>query len=101
MAAPPQALETSKLNRGYLHPFWNGGSGRYLYGVGELPRTLTELAMCQLSATIRRTDGWWTKLNDPGWRCHWKSAARNASFSVRTSTGNTGTFLSQKQAELS
>lgn len=97
MAAPPQALETSKLNRGYLHPFWNGGSGRYLYGVGELPRTLTELAMCQLSATIRRTDGWWTKLNDPGWRCHWKSAARNASFSVRTSTGNTGTFLSQKQ----
>lgn len=40
MNATPQALETSKLNRGYLHPFWNGGSGRYLYGVGELPRTV-------------------------------------------------------------
>lgn len=28
------------MNRGYLHPFWNGGMGRYLYGVGELPRTV-------------------------------------------------------------
>ena len=25
-------------NRGYLHPFWNGNI--YLYGVGELPRTV-------------------------------------------------------------
>ncbi|EKM61499.1 uncharacterized protein PHACADRAFT_248156 [Phanerochaete carnosa HHB-10118-sp] len=97
--APPDALETSKLNRGYLHPFWNGGSGRYLYGVGELPRTLTELAMCQLSATTRRSDGWWTKLSDPVWRCSWRNTALSSSFCVRTSTGNTVVFLSQKQVQ--
>lgn len=53
--------------------------------------------MCQLSATIRRSDGWWAKLADPAWRCYWRNAASNASFCIRTSTGNTETFLSQKQ----
>lgn len=38
--ANTSAAEINKLNRGYLHPFWNGSNGRFLYGVGELPRTV-------------------------------------------------------------
>ncbi len=32
------ASAMNELNRGYLHPFWDGAL--YYYGVGELPRTV-------------------------------------------------------------
>ncbi|KZV97535.1 hypothetical protein EXIGLDRAFT_832794 [Exidia glandulosa HHB12029] len=38
---------------------------------GELPRTLVELEMCALSASVRAEPEWWRKLTDPDTRARW------------------------------
>ncbi|KII93280.1 hypothetical protein PLICRDRAFT_121679, partial [Plicaturopsis crispa FD-325 SS-3] len=56
--------------RGYRHPFLNGT--QYLGGVGDVPRTLSELAMCYLSAEIRRQESdWWSLIADDDFRNKW------------------------------
>ena len=125
--APPAAVSgphryfhimTPYDNRGYLHPFWNGNI--YLYGVGELPRTvgvvhlafppysrkltvlflccdqLTELAMCQLSASIRAVPGWQNQLQDPKSRRAWRRSARRV-YRIRTSSEVVDVDLSSRQ----
>ncbi|KAI0692942.1 hypothetical protein BC835DRAFT_1276765 [Cytidiella melzeri] len=85
-------------SRGYLHPFLNGRS--YLYGVGELPRTLTELAMCKLSARIRSTDERWLNIaNDNSFREYWTNDAISSTHTISTSSGRVNVSLSTKQVE--
>ncbi|KAI0094474.1 hypothetical protein BDY19DRAFT_879129 [Irpex rosettiformis] len=82
---------------GYLHPFLNGRT--YLYGVGELPRTLTELAMCHLSARIRSTDRWWSKIDCRGFRAYWAHEGATTLHSIFTSSGKVKVNLTPKQVE--
>ncbi|GBE77342.1 hypothetical protein SCP_0102150 [Sparassis crispa] len=83
------------MDRGYLHPFQDGR--QYLYGVGERPRTLLELAMCQLSAHIRSTKNWWKEYGDHQFRTRWAEEAAERSWTVRSPSGSTLVTLSRRQ----
>ncbi|KAH7886259.1 hypothetical protein F5I97DRAFT_1937142 [Phlebopus sp. FC_14] len=56
---------TGNRHSGYLHPSLDPG------GVGDDPRTMTDLAMSQFSSSIRREKEWWTHLHDPDTRMRW------------------------------
>ncbi|KAH7927256.1 hypothetical protein BV22DRAFT_1085358 [Leucogyrophana mollusca] len=74
--------EARQLYRGYRHPFVNGR--RHIGGVGDSPRTLIDLAMSKLSASLRREQDWWTRFHDPGTRAEWAAKALTSTWAVRT-----------------
>lgn len=53
--------------------------------------------MCQLSAQIRRSEDWWTKVQDPETRKLWLEHGLDTCFHVRTSSGISDTMLSRRQ----
>ena len=63
----------------YPHPFtghsWGGWYGMDTgdYGNKDSPRTLAELRMCELSATIREKKDWHIKFRDPEIQDKWRS----------------------------
>ncbi|PPQ74419.1 hypothetical protein CVT24_001048 [Panaeolus cyanescens] len=82
-------------HRGYRHPFLLGA--HYLGGVGDEPRTLVELAMCQFSASIRSTEKWWIEFRDDKFRDHWLMYAKNRPWIIHTASGRAEVLLSDKQ----
>ncbi|KAF9049333.1 hypothetical protein BDZ89DRAFT_1057685, partial [Hymenopellis radicata] len=44
-------------------------------GWGDVPRTIVELRMCQLSAILRDKPEWYNKINDPVIRAKWREEA--------------------------
>ncbi|KAI0082114.1 hypothetical protein K474DRAFT_1655452 [Panus rudis PR-1116 ss-1] len=84
-------------NQGYLHPYWDGTT--FLYGVGEKARTLSELAMIQLSAELRRTKHWWTSYLDDEIREEWMSDNVDRVWDLSAPAGLVETVLSPKQIQ--
>ncbi|PFH49666.1 hypothetical protein AMATHDRAFT_76049 [Amanita thiersii Skay4041] len=76
----------------YRHPFVNAID--YLTGVGGL----TEQAMTQLSAYIRRQHQWWDHIHDSIQRDTWTNAA-NKPWIVKASAREYSIHLSHKQIE--
>ncbi|TFK56326.1 hypothetical protein OE88DRAFT_1649535 [Heliocybe sulcata] len=78
---PVQPEDDNKYkNKGYLHPYLDGTY--YHQGVGEKPKTLIELAMCHLSASIRTRDVWWKVYKDADVRTRWMNDALEKSVEV-------------------
>ncbi|KAH8099797.1 hypothetical protein BXZ70DRAFT_894402 [Cristinia sonorae] len=84
-------------SRGYLHPFWDGS--RFWYGVGEKPRTLTELGMCSLSAELRSVETWWMDRLDERTRAEWISLHAGKRRIVSAPCGPTEVLLDTQQVE--
>ncbi|KAF4611701.1 hypothetical protein D9613_004111 [Agrocybe pediades] len=82
-------------NRGYRHPFVFGL--HYLGGVGDAPRTLTDLAMSQFSAEIRRFPEWWKHFKDDETRRKWTESALQRTWNILTPSAEIGTRLSLAQ----
>ncbi|KAL4250305.1 Protein of unknown function DUF4246 [Abortiporus biennis] len=97
LTAPVYSLPGIPKSRGYLHPFWDGTS--FLYGVGEKPRTLIELAMCSLSAKIRSTNNWFNHYSEPEFRQGWLNDFVDKPFLIQSPIGETSISLNQKQVE--
>ncbi|KAJ3575249.1 hypothetical protein NP233_g1217 [Leucocoprinus birnbaumii] len=94
----PQTQIQQDINKGYRHPFLFGI--HYLGGVGDNPRTVTELAMCNYSALLRKQPEWWTKYRDETVRHEWRQLARLPSVSiVRTPSSTAEVELSEEQVE--
>ncbi|KAF9453902.1 hypothetical protein P691DRAFT_812520 [Macrolepiota fuliginosa MF-IS2] len=92
----PHALCDS--NRGYRHPFLFGI--HYLGGIGDNPRTVTELAMSKYSALLRRQPEWWSRYQEESVRAEWRKLAALPSISrVRTPSTIAEVQLSEKQIE--
>lgn len=53
--------------------------------------------MCQLSAQIRGSKDWWTKVQDPETRKLWLEYGLDTCCHVRTSSGISDTMLSRRQ----
>ncbi|KAI0931667.1 hypothetical protein AcV5_004903 [Taiwanofungus camphoratus] len=85
------------FHRGYLHPFQDGR--HFLYGVGETPRTLTELAMCQCSDFIRSKSRWWQLHEHHDIRQKWAKEAAEIVWIVQASCGSLEVTLSKKQIQ--
>ncbi|KAF8079181.1 hypothetical protein FPV67DRAFT_1691604 [Lyophyllum atratum] len=83
--------------RGYRHPFIFGI--HYLGGVGDYPRTLTELAMSEYSAELRRIPDWWKQFKNQDVREEWADMARGRVWNVRTPSTSVEVKLSEKQIE--
>ncbi|TFK41976.1 hypothetical protein BDQ12DRAFT_677465 [Crucibulum laeve] len=83
--------------RGYRHPYVFGV--HYLGGVGDNPRTLVELAMCQFSAELRRKPEWWKQFQNQDTRREWYDAATEREWSVRTPSTVIPVILSPQQID--
>ncbi|KAF5384857.1 hypothetical protein D9615_001043 [Tricholomella constricta] len=83
--------------RGYRHPFIFGI--HYLGGIGDYPRTLTELAMSEYSAELRRIPEWWKLYQDPNTRNEWYDLARERVWNIRTPSTSVEVKLSKAQIE--
>ncbi|KAK0455815.1 hypothetical protein EV421DRAFT_1748811 [Armillaria borealis] len=85
-------------SRGYRHPF--NDCTHYLGGVGDNPRTLVDLAMSRLSATIRRQKDWWLFYHEKTFKHHWVQEACDRVWEIPLPCGeDTKVKLSQRQAE--
>lgn len=85
-------------NKGYRHPFLFGI--HYLGGVGDNPRTVTELAMSKYSALLRRKSQWWAKYRDEDTRIEWRKLAKLPCVSVvKTPSSSAEVELSEQQVE--
>ncbi|EMD31133.1 hypothetical protein CERSUDRAFT_60433 [Gelatoporia subvermispora B] len=84
-------------DRGYLHPFSDGRC--FQYGVGEYPRTLTELAMSKASDWIRSKSNWWTLYHVNSIREKWSAEIRTRVWIVVSSTASVPVQLSEKQVQ--
>ncbi|KAF5375214.1 hypothetical protein D9758_000496 [Tetrapyrgos nigripes] len=100
---------------GYRHPFLVGT--HFFGGVGgssghsslillakseamtDNPRTITELAMNQLSYQLRSRPDWWKHHRDQSVRAKWAAEASARNYDVRTPSANATIELSQKQVE--
>ncbi|THH10277.1 hypothetical protein EW145_g1442 [Phellinidium pouzarii] len=82
---------------GYHNPFVDGTA--YLFGVGERPRTLCELAMTRLSAELRSKRGWWLVFDDPATRQRWYEEAANKTWRVGPMPNNIEVGLAKHQIE--
>ncbi|KAF8226655.1 hypothetical protein L208DRAFT_350947 [Tricholoma matsutake] len=82
---------------GYRHPFFF--AVHYFGGVGDNPRTLTELAMCEYSADLRRNSDWWKHFQNKGTREAWASIAQRRVWTIRTPSSFADVHLSPKQIE--
>ncbi|KAF4573447.1 hypothetical protein EYR36_007962 [Pleurotus pulmonarius] len=83
------------LLHGYRHPFMD--ATQFATGVGDEPRTLTDLAMSQFSYTLRMKPEWHNKYTDPETRKKWAAEAADQSWKVRIPGGSVDTKLSTKQ----
>ncbi|KAJ3555845.1 hypothetical protein NM688_g2354 [Phlebia brevispora] len=61
-------------------------------------RQLTELAMCQFSATIRSREGWWTKIDSSKVKEAWRRMGEEP-CTIQTSSGPSEIRLSPKQID--
>ncbi|KAL5511762.1 hypothetical protein ACEPAH_4980 [Sanghuangporus vaninii] len=84
-------------NASYIHPFINGS--RFLFGVGETPRTLCELAMTRLSAELRSKPEWWKLYTDPDTRKLWYNEAINRTWRVGPDANNIEAGLAKHQID--
>ncbi|EIW87205.1 hypothetical protein CONPUDRAFT_116344 [Coniophora puteana RWD-64-598 SS2] len=89
--------EPNEAIQGYRHPFLNGS--QYLDGVGDKPRTRTDLALSLLSASLRRKRNWWESYHDPGTRALWAEEARARKWTVHTSINAYDEEISDHQIE--
>ncbi|KAH7084596.1 hypothetical protein BKA62DRAFT_801290 [Auriculariales sp. MPI-PUGE-AT-0066] len=62
------------------HFFPSPFNGREMDDEGALPRTLIELKMCTLSATLRDKPEWWLKFTDSSIAAKWKTEALAQGF---------------------
>ncbi|THV06475.1 hypothetical protein K435DRAFT_773175 [Dendrothele bispora CBS 962.96] len=85
------------LNVGYRHPFLIGT--HFSGGVGDNPRTLTELAMGQLSYNLRSRPEWWKYFQNQTTRAKWAEQAASRPFDVRVPSANASVELNQQQIE--
>lgn len=92
----PNALPADH-HKGYRHPFLFGI--HYLGGVGDNPRTLSELAMSQFSAELRRKPEWWKSFQNQDARSSWAKEARKSLWNVRTPSSSAEVQLSEKQID--
>lgn len=53
--------------------------------------------MCQLSARIRSTERWWTKIECRGFRAYWTHEGATVAHTVFTSSGKINVSLSAGQ----
>ncbi|GLB43595.1 putative protein of unknown function (DUF4246) [Lyophyllum shimeji] len=83
--------------RGYRHPFVFGV--HYMGGIGDYPRTLTELAMTKYSAELRRIPDWWKHFGSQDVREEWAEMARGRSWNIRTPSTTVEVCLSEKQIQ--
>ncbi|KAG6841735.1 hypothetical protein C0991_007621 [Blastosporella zonata] len=93
----PDSVRVRDQFRGYRHPFVFGI--HFLGGIGDYPRTLTELAMSQFSAELRRIPEWWKLRLDMDVRKKWAQTARECVWDVRTPSSSMETSLSEKQIQ--
>ncbi|EJD05709.1 uncharacterized protein FOMMEDRAFT_77890 [Fomitiporia mediterranea MF3/22] len=84
-------------NASYVHPFINGS--QFLFGVGEKPRTLCELAMTRFSAEMRSRPDWWKHYKDPQTRKLWFNEAVNKTWKVGPKANNIEAGLAKHQIE--
>ncbi|KAF9245641.1 hypothetical protein BU15DRAFT_85367 [Melanogaster broomeanus] len=80
---------------GYRHPFLDGRL--YQGGVGDNPRTVTDLAMSRFSAFIRRENNWWNHLHDPDVRARWTTEGLAHTWTVRAPSSEIEVWLSESQ----
>lgn len=85
----------SDQSRGYRHPFVFGV--HYFGGIGDYPRTVTDLAMGQCSAVLRQRPDWWTRFKDPAVRSEWTKEIRGRIWDVCTPSVVSQVQLSEKQ----
>ncbi|KAI5124308.1 hypothetical protein M0805_008916 [Coniferiporia weirii] len=90
-------LNVLSPNAGYQHPFVDGTT--YLFGVGDEPRTLCELAMTRLSAELRSICGWWDLLGDEATRQRWTEEAVNKTWRVGPLANNIQVGLTRHQID--
>ncbi|KIL00783.1 hypothetical protein PAXRUDRAFT_821238 [Paxillus rubicundulus Ve08.2h10] len=81
----------------YRHPFLNGNL--YVGGVGDDPRTVTDLAMSRFSAFIRREQDWWKYLHDPIVRARWTTEGRGHTWTIPAPSAEIEVWLSDSQVE--
>ncbi|KAF9225298.1 hypothetical protein BS17DRAFT_778410 [Gyrodon lividus] len=82
---------------GYRHPFLNGKL--YVEGVGDNPRTVTDLAMSRFSAFIRREKNWWKYLRDPVIRARWTTEGRGHTWIVSAPSTEIEVWLNESQVD--
>ncbi|KIK62232.1 hypothetical protein GYMLUDRAFT_42178 [Collybiopsis luxurians FD-317 M1] len=82
---------------GYRHPFIVGTY--FLGGVGDNPRTLTDLAMSQFSWSIRSRPHWWESYQDENIREQWAESAVGKDWIVSTPSSMAKVSLSEKQIQ--
>ncbi|KXN90108.1 hypothetical protein AN958_05113 [Leucoagaricus sp. SymC.cos] len=94
----PHTQAQQYSNRGYRHPFLFGI--HYLGGVGDNPRTVTDLAMSKYSALLRRQPEWWTKYQDESARVAWRKLGElPCVLMVETPSATVRAELSEQQIE--
>ncbi|KIJ66456.1 hypothetical protein HYDPIDRAFT_174542 [Hydnomerulius pinastri MD-312] len=86
---------TKERYAGYRHPFLNGKL--YAGGVGDNPRTMTDLAMSHFSAFIRREIDWWKYIHDPNTRARWTTEGLGHTWTVRAPSTEVGVWLTASQ----
>jgi len=79
---------------GYRHPFFF--AVHYFGGVGDNPRTLTELAMCEYSAILRRKSDWRKHFQNQDVREEWARIGKRV-WTIRTPSSFADVSLSPKQ----
>ncbi|KAF8844117.1 hypothetical protein BDN67DRAFT_1059389 [Paxillus ammoniavirescens] len=80
---------------GYRHPFLNGNL--YVGGVGDDPRTVTDLAMSRFSAFIRREEDWWKYIHDPVVRARWAAEGCGHTWTISAPSSEIEVWLSDSQ----
>ncbi|KAF5383344.1 hypothetical protein D9757_008414 [Collybiopsis confluens] len=82
-------------SRGYRHPYIVGTY--FLGGVGDNPRTLTDLAMSQFSWYIRSRPNWWELYRNQSIREQWTEGAKRKEWVVPTPSSLAKVCLSERQ----
>lgn len=68
----------------FPHPFYvRDGNPFDDHGPGDTSRTVVELRMCALSASIRNKSEWWKKKDDPAIRAKWREEALSQPADLR------------------
>ncbi|KZT08812.1 uncharacterized protein LAESUDRAFT_648772 [Laetiporus sulphureus 93-53] len=83
------------IHRGYMHPFRDGR--QFLYGVGEVPRTVTELAMYRCSSFLRSKPDWRDHVMDEVVRQQWAIECTETVWIVPLNSGPMSVQLSHTQ----